>query len=92
MSSKELAIIEAALKPYPASDWEDLYQQIAKATGYTVDDVEGVLGDATADFTLNSRIEPMLGMSSVREVEVDVPQIWYEKGERWGEPRMILRS
>lgn len=92
MSPKEKAIIEAALKPYPASDWKDLHRQIAEATGYSVEDVDGVIEDATADFTLNSRIEPMLGISSVREVEVDVPQLWYEKGRLWGEPRMTLRS
>jgi hypothetical protein len=60
MSPKEIAIAEAAIKPYSASDYEDLHKQIAQATGYSIEDVDGVIDDCTADKTLFARIEPML--------------------------------
>jgi hypothetical protein len=92
MSPKEIAIAEAAIKPYSASDYEDLHKQIAQATGYSIEDVDGVIDDCTADKTLFARIEPMLDQRSPGDVQVDVPQTWYEKGQMWGQPRMILRS
>jgi hypothetical protein len=42
MSPKEIAIAEAAIKVFPASGWVDLHQQIARATGYSVEDVDDI--------------------------------------------------
>jgi hypothetical protein len=49
MSPKEIAIAEAAIKPYSASDYEDLHKQIAQATGYSIEDADKTLFAHRAD-------------------------------------------
>ncbi|MGA2771289.1 MAG: hypothetical protein ABSG26_10790 [Bryobacteraceae bacterium] len=92
MSPKEMAIAEAALKRYPATNFVQLYSQIAAATGFSVDEVEEVLNDLTADFTLRLRVDPMTKRAEVGPGPIMIVEAWYEKGEMWGQPRMPLRS
>jgi hypothetical protein len=92
MSPKEQVIAEAALRGYPAADYEELFAQIAEYTGYTVDEVEEIIADLTTDKALNDRHVPMLHPTPQVDGPAKIVQSWYEKGEMWGRPRMTLRQ
>lgn len=90
MSPKEQEIAEAALRDYPAADYEELFSQIAEYTGCTVEEVEEIIGDLTTDKTLNDKHLPMLNPTPQVDGPAKIVQSWYEKGEMWGRPRITL--
>ena len=91
MSPKEQAIAEAALRGYPAVDFDELFSQIAEYTSYPRDEVEEVISELTTDKTLIQRIEPMLDQTPQIPGSVQVVQSWYEKGPMWDWPRVPAR-
>ena len=91
MSPKERAIAEAALRGYPAADFDELFSQIAEYTGYARDEVEEIISDLTTDKTLTERIEPILDPTPRIEGSVQIVQAWYEKGPMWDQPRLPVR-
>jgi hypothetical protein len=92
MSPKETVIAEAAIKAYPSSDYIQLHAQIATATGYSVEEVEEIIGDLTADFTLRDCATAAINRAEDADSPKRIAKAWYEKGELWGSPRMTLRS
>jgi hypothetical protein len=91
MSPKEQAIAEAALRAYPAANFDELFSQVAEYTGYPRNEVEEVISDLTADQTLTARIEPMLHPTPQIEDSVQIVQPWYDKGPMWDCPRVPVR-
>ena len=86
MPPRYALIAEAALRGYPAADHEELFSQIADYTGYSVEEVEEILGNLTADKTLTDRFVPILNPTA-QKAGFEIVQAWYEKGPMWNEPR-----
>lgn len=86
MSPKEQAIADAALRPYAASDYEAVFQQIAEYTGFSVEDVEHVIHDFTADKTLIDKCVPNIEPTPAG---TEIVKVCYEKGSMWGNPHRI---
>jgi hypothetical protein len=87
MSPKERAIAEAALRLYSASNYEELFSEIAEYTGYSANDVEQILNDLITDKTLTDKYVPMLNPTPQLEGPAKIAQAWYEKGPMWDQPR-----
>jgi hypothetical protein len=88
MSPKERAIFEAALRDYSATDYRELYLQIAEYTGFSIDDVSQVLSDLTTDKSLVVRAEPMFKSTPQIPGKVQIVQAWYNKGPMWDKSRL----
>lgn len=81
----------AALRPYAATDYDELYAEIAEHTGYPMDEVEEIIGDFLADQTLSDKYVMMLDPPTQIEGPNKLVKEWFEKGPMWGKPRMTLR-
>jgi hypothetical protein len=86
MSPKEQAIAEAALRPYPASDYDELFDEIAEYTGYSREDVEDIINDLVVDKTLIDKHVPMLDPTPVG---TGIVKECYDKGPMWGNPNRV---
>ena len=90
MSPKEQAIADAALRSYSASNYEELFSEIAEYTGYPAEEVEQILLDLTSDRTLTDKYVQLLNPTPQLRGPVQIAQAWYEKGPMWGQPRTPL--
>ena len=91
MSSKKVEIAEAALRAYPATDYDEYFSQVAEFTGCSVTEVEEILHDLTVDKTLTDLHVMILNPTPRIEGDAKIVQPWYKKGEMWGQPRISHR-
>lgn len=81
MTSREKSIAAAAIKALRSKTYEDIYSQVAKATGIDGDEVMSVIERLAYELVLHKRGGPA---HDVPGPDVTKPaEAWYEKGGAW---------